>query len=90
MSSLAWWDLACHRLGGLGLVLMGSSGDVDQVSYLPHAGFLLRTFDLVNLLFLGACEVEGSLHDSLAALCCSSHAVGERADGGDAVAVGVG
>ena len=51
--------------------------------------FFLHALDLVDLAFLGACEVEGGLHDSFAALGRSSHAVGEGADGGQAIAVGI-
>ena len=57
---------------------------------LPEASFLFHALDLIVHFFLGAREVEGGFHDSFATLGGSCHAFGERADGGHAIAVGVG
>ena len=69
---------------------MGSAGDGDEIGHLPEASFFLHAFDLIDLSFHGVYEVEGGLHDLFAALGCSSHAVGECADDGHAINVGVG
>ena len=58
----------CVALGGAALAFAGLAGDGDETGDLPQASFLPHAFDLVELTLLGACEVEGGLHDAFAAL----------------------